>query len=82
MKAKIAVEDDLSNVSQELETFGYEVVGIDSDQLEDVSAIVISGEDNNIMNVSKTQTRAPVINARGMTPVQIRKEIENRLVRI
>lgn len=81
MKERIAIEDSLSEVSQELKTFGYEVVNLNNTNLADVNAVVISGMDENTMDMSTIQTNAPVINARGMTAVQIRNEIDKRKIK-
>ncbi|MTI59186.1 MAG: YkuS family protein [Firmicutes bacterium] len=81
MKERIAVEDKLSEVSQELKTFGYEVVDLDNTNLADVNAVVISGMDKNTMDMSTIQTNAPIINALGMTAVQIRNEIDKRKIK-
>ncbi|MFP4016553.1 MAG: YkuS family protein [Halanaerobiales bacterium] len=78
MHKKIAVEDSLSNVSQELRTFGYDVVTLDYNNLTDVNAVVISGIDSDMMNMSTIKTDAHVINARGMTAIQIKNEIDKR----
>ena len=78
MKKKIAVEDSLSDVSQELKKFGYDVVNLENNNLSDLSAVVISGIDSNVMDMSTIKTDAPVINVRGMTAVQIRNEIDKR----
>ncbi|MFW5991799.1 MAG: YkuS family protein [Halanaerobiaceae bacterium] len=82
MKMKIAVEDGLSNVKEELEESGYEVIELNNDDLQDAAAVVVSGEDNNMMDISETKTAAPIINARGMTAVDVRKAIEKRQVKI
>ncbi|QTL96855.1 hypothetical protein GM661_02125 [Iocasia frigidifontis] len=81
MKERIAIEDKLSEVSQELKTFGYEVVDLDNTNLADVNAVVISGMDKNTMDMSTIQTNAPIINGRGMTAVQIRNEIDKRKIK-
>lgn len=75
---KIAVEDTLSNVSQELRTFGYDVVALDNSNLADINAVVVSGMDSDIMDISVIETNAPIINAKGMTAVQIKNEIDRR----
>ncbi|GAB6098254.1 hypothetical protein JCM16358_01330 [Halanaerocella petrolearia] len=79
MNRKIAVEGGLSNVTQELQGNGYDIVDLDNQNLQNVDAVVVSGEDNNMMNMSDIKTKAQVINARGMNAFDIQKEIESRL---
>lgn len=76
MKGTIAVEGVLSNVAQELKTYGYDVVDVDNNLHQDLKAVVVSGEDVNIMNMSNIKVEVPVIDARGKTAVQVRQEIE------
>ena len=76
---KIAVDKNLSNVSHALQESGYEVVDYAEDNLKNIDAYVITGEDKNTMSMSGTATRQPVINARGMSPKEIRFELEKRL---
>lgn len=78
-KISVAVEDDLSNVSQELERRGYEVMDLEEDNLEKVDVIVISGEDKNVMNMSDIKNEASVINADGLSAVEVSKELENKI---
>lgn len=69
MPKKIAVEEGLSGVSEFLRDQGYMVVNPDSG--EDVLATVLTGLDNNFMNMQNITSMGPVINASGMTPDQI-----------
>ncbi|ADL12666.1 YkuS family protein [Acetohalobium arabaticum] len=78
-KISVAVEDDLSNVSQELERRGYEVMDLEEDNLQKVDAIVISGEDKNVMNMSDIKNEASVINADGLSAVEVSEELQNRI---
>lgn len=48
---------------------------LDMNLLED---LVISGMDDDLMDMTTIKTDAPVINARGMTAIQIRNEIDRR----
>jgi uncharacterized protein related to proFAR isomerase len=72
----IAVEQNLSNVVELLETEGYEVVALDNTDLGSVDAIVVSGADNNLMNIQDTLTEVPVISAAGKTAEEILDEID------
>ncbi|SJZ59206.1 YkuS family protein [Selenihalanaerobacter shriftii] len=80
MKRRIAIEEGLTNVSQELQGSNYEIVNLDSNNLQSVDAVIVSGEDNNMMNMSDIKTKAQVINAHGLSATQVRDEIKNRLV--
>jgi len=72
----IAVEPNLSNVIDLLETEGYEVVSLDQAGLDAVDAIVVSGADINLMNMQDALTDVPVISAAGKTPQDILDEID------
>lgn len=78
MKPRVAVEGSLTNIARDLRTQGYEVVDLNSNEIQNVNAVVVSGEDNNVMNMADIKTKATVINARGMTAEQVRSEIEKR----
>ncbi len=65
----IAVEDSLTGVRDLLEKNGYAVVGLSRQR--DAEAIVVSGLDNNVMNMQDITTKAPVIDAAGKTPEEI-----------
>jgi ACT domain-containing protein len=72
----IAVEQNLSNVIDLLETEGYEVVALDRTDLDSVDAIVVSGADINLMNIQDTLTEVPVISAAGKSAEEILDEID------
>ncbi|MDR7868762.1 MAG: YkuS family protein [Sporomusaceae bacterium] len=72
----IAVEQNLSNVIDLLETEGYEVVALDNTDLDSVDAIVVSGADINLMNIQDTLTDVPVISAAGKSAEEILDEID------
>jgi ACT domain-containing protein len=72
----IAVEQNLTNVIDLLETEGYEVVSLDQTNLDTVDAIVVSGADINLMNIQDTLTEVPVISAAGKSAEEILDEID------
>ncbi|HMM22603.1 MAG TPA: YkuS family protein [Selenomonadales bacterium] len=76
MQGIIAVEPNLSNVIELLETEGYEVVSLDHSNLDGIDAIVVSGADINLMNMQDTLTEVPVISAVGKTPEEILDELD------
>jgi hypothetical protein len=78
MKLRVAVEDSLTNIARSLKDSGYEVVDLNHNKLDNVSAVVVSGIDDNMMAMQDIKTKAPVINARGLTAEEVRSEIEKR----
>lgn len=67
---KIAVEEGLSSsIKDILKKEGYEVVSPIRGQ--NVDAVIITGLDNNVMNMQDISTKAPVIDASGRTPEEI-----------
>jgi hypothetical protein len=72
----IAVEPNLSNVIELLETEGYEVVSLDQSSFDAVDAIIVSGADINLMNMQDTVTDVPVINAAGKSAAEILDELD------
>lgn len=72
----IAVEQNLSNVIDLLETEGYEVVALDQANFDTVDAIVVSGADINLMNIQDTLSEVPVISAAGKSAQEILDEID------
>lgn len=83
MNVKIAIEPALSNVRDYLSDMGYNVVDIDVNKeagsLRGFDAIVVNGVSTNLMGMSNTRSKAPVINADGLTPEQIAQEIRSKL---
>ena len=65
----IAVENSLTGVRDLLEKNGYAVV--DLSRQKDADAIVVTGLDNNVLNMQDITTGAPVIDAAGKTPEEI-----------
>lgn len=76
MQGIIAVEPNLSNVIELLETEGYEVVALDQGHLDGIDAIVVSGADVNLMNMQDSLTEVPVISAVGKTAEEILEELD------
>jgi len=71
---KVAVEDNLSEIAGALKDHGYTIVSTKSK--ESVVATIVTGMDNNIMNIQNATTKSPVIDATGMTPNQVLSRIE------
>lgn len=76
MQGIIAVEKNLSNLMDALETEGYDVVDLDHVNMDSVDAIIVSGADINFMNMQDVHTSVPVINAAGKSSDEILEELE------
>ncbi|WP_188208126.1 YkuS family protein [Alkalibacillus aidingensis] len=76
--ARIAVENNLSDVSQALAQEGHEVVALEGDQVPDCDCCCISGQDENMMGMSDKKTNAPVINCDGKSANDIVEEVNKR----
>lgn len=67
---RVAVEKALSDVKDMLKNNGYEVVDMGNRQ-QQVDAMIITGQDENVMGMQGRTDGAPVINADGMTAEQV-----------
>lgn len=80
---KIAIEPALSNVKDYLSGIGYKVETIDVNKeagsLRGYDAIVVTGLSTNLLGMSNTRSKAPVINADGLTPEEVASKIERGL---
>lgn len=74
MAKKIAVEENLTGLRELLRKQGYTVVSPGRD--ENVLAMVVTGLDNNTMNMQDITTKVPVIDAAGKTPDQVLARIK------
>ena len=80
-RKRIAVESTIGNLRDYLTEKGYEIVQLDPHtqtgiELKNCDAIVITGQDENIMGLTTIKTEAPVIDVTGMTPEQVLNRIE------
>lgn len=75
MKRKVAVEDSLTPIRAELEDEGFEPVPLDEADGEDVFAIVLSGQDDDLLGDETIQVNVPVVVADGMTPAEVVRRI-------
>lgn len=79
MMAKIGVEQSLTNVQNELQNRGYEVVALQNeDDARDCDCCVISGQDVNVMGIQNVVTQGSVIDARGLSAEQVCQEVDHR----
>jgi galactitol-specific phosphotransferase system IIB component len=83
MNRKVAVEKNLQNVKEYFEKKGYEVDTFDDTQIErigtlsDYRAVIVSGGNIDFLGIEDTNTKAPVINAKGMSPESILNRLES-----
>lgn len=81
---KVAVQKGLSPVKSYLENSGYSVKEFDNrkktadNYLNKFDAVVVTGESENIMGIEDATTNASIINADGMTPEDVKNEIERK----
>lgn len=81
MKGKIAIEPALTNVKDYLVGKGYEVDSMSPNMeftknLQKYDAVVVTGLSKNLLGVHDTETKAAVINADGLSPQDVAREIE------
>lgn len=77
-RATVAIEGQLSPFSRVLKDAGYHVIPLDDQALHRAQAIVVQGTDNNFLGMDDPLTKAPVINADGMTPDQVLSQVDRR----
>lgn len=85
MKQTIAVEHSLDSVKDYLKEKGYQVDSVSisreySHQMDKYDAVVVTGMNDNILGVNDTNTKAIVIEARGLSAEQVYKELQQRLI--
>lgn len=80
---KIGVEKGLSNVAGYLITNGYTVevlsdsIDTNMQKLSEYDCIVTSGVNTDMLGISDTATNAAVINAKGLTPTEVKDRIDS-----
>ncbi|WP_078595407.1 YkuS family protein [Evansella clarkii] len=78
--ARIGVEQSLTNVQQELEARGHEVVQLRQEQdAAGCDCCVVTGQDENMMGIQQTSIEGSVINAHGMNAQEICEAVDSRL---
>jgi hypothetical protein len=78
MYKKIAVEDGLTNVVQELHAAGYHTMPLEDDPLHNVSAIVVKGDGTTIL-AEEAQYSVPVVYASGRSAEEVVEILRDRL---
>ncbi len=78
---KVAVEQSLNNVKTFLCNQGYDVQDLEqvSQHLNYFDAIIVSGQNSNLLGMQDTNTKTSVIDARGMSKEEIHEALTNRL---
>ncbi|GAA0121125.1 MAG: YkuS family protein [Clostridium argentinense] len=80
---KVAVQKGLNPVKSYLNQEGYKVREFDTNKknaesfLNKFDAVIVTGEEENVMGIQNTSISAPIINADGMTPQEIKNQLEN-----
>ena len=77
--AKIAVEASLPQVKETLSKEGYQVMTLDASNADQCDCCVISGLDQNMMGIADTSTKAPVINADGLTANEVLDQVQQHV---
>lgn len=78
--AKIAVEESLTQVSEALKGKGYQVVALKTESdVNGCDCCVITGQDKDVMGIQDTATKAPVIDASGMSADEVCEAVEQNL---
>lgn len=81
----IGVQKELSTVRDYLKNNGYSVYEVDttnitsSTTLKSFDALVVSGVNDNVMGIDDTVTKIPVINADGLTPSNVKDQLDRNL---
>jgi hypothetical protein len=79
---KIGVEQSLTDVQQELQSKGYEIVQLRNEQdSQGCDCCVITGQDQNVMGMQNAAFDGSVINADGMTAQDVCQQVEAKLGR-
>jgi hypothetical protein len=83
MMGKIAIEPNLTPIKEYLTRQGYQVESVNFNtqppvNLNGYDAFVVTGLNNDFLGVEKTETRAAVINAAGMSPEDVAKALKQQ----
>ncbi|KHF40857.1 YkuS family protein [Halalkalibacter okhensis] len=77
---KIGVEQSLTDVQQELQSMGYDVVQLKQEQdANGCDCCVITGQDQNVMGVQDAAINGSVINAHGMSAQEVCQQVEQKI---
>ncbi|WP_100373375.1 YkuS family protein [Bacillus sp. FJAT-45037] len=77
---KIGVEQSLTDVQQELQAKGYDIVQLKNEQdSQGCDCCVITGQDQNVMGIQNAATQGSIINAHGMSAQDVCQQVEQKL---
>ena len=68
---RVAVEEGLEDVRQAIEDAGWEAVGLEDAELDEVDAVVCTGMDDDFLGDESTLTEVPVISADGLSADEV-----------
>ncbi|MCH6267503.1 MULTISPECIES: YkuS family protein [Neobacillus] len=78
--ARVGVEQSLTNVQDALRAKGYDVVELKQESdAQNCDCCVVTGLDSNVMGMADTVTKAPVIDANGLSADEVCQAVESRL---
>jgi hypothetical protein len=72
----IALDDGLLPVKNYLKEQGCQIINIDAAKNLQVDAVILSGMSENFLGIEDIMIDAPVINAKGMTPEEMWRDIQ------
>lgn len=75
----VAVAEGLTGLASLLRDEGFQIVNLESGNLQKARAIVVSGVDRNFLGVQRASARVPVIDARGKTEEEVLREVRSRV---
>lgn len=83
MKQKIAIEPNLTPIKDFLSSKGYSVDSINYGEgsvkfNKGYDAFIVTGMDTNFMGINDTDSKAVVINAKGLTAEQVYHELQTK----
>jgi len=80
---RIAVEDGLTPVKDELRSRGFEVTKFTQGTMANVDGAIVTSMSNNFMGVADTQgNKFPIVEANGLTAQEVVNSLETRFARI
>lgn len=78
--ARVGVEQSLTDIQQALREKGYDVVELKQESdAQNCDCCVITGLDSNVMGMADTVTKAPVIEANGLSADEVCQRVDSRL---
>lgn len=79
MHVRVAVDDALRPVKEQLLAGGFDVVRLAGGVPGDVQAIVVNGLDDNLLGRQDIVSRIPIVNADGLSPEEVAAEVSRRI---